>query len=205
VLAPLLALLLLSPSPIPHSPSPIQDVAQTSQGELRLTPLAGDAIYLAWAGRSIYIDPHSADRFRHSPKADLILFGSPAAIAVLRKATTVTVGPVLQPRTATLPGEGKPVQVQLFGIGPTGILLQLGNARVLFTGPSGCTPAALQQGHVAIAFVAVTSTPQATAACIERMRPKIVYPYLAQGDGAQRVADLLKKSGIQVRLRDWHQ
>ena len=114
------------------------DVLQTKLGELHIMPLPRQAgLYLAWAGRQIYVNPAFSANFEGWPKADLILINGavsiPAerqAIAALKKDKTQVIAPAAignsvqgaqsvppgQSKTLTLPNAGKPLQVNVAGV-----------------------------------------------------------------------------------------
>lgn len=199
------------------------DVAQTSQGELRITPLDGPNFLLSWAGRQIYVDPFQAADFQGAwPKADLILLtgaGHLKAARHLRKRTTRIVAPGTvergHTRALTLEGLGKPVKVTVEAVPTTapaseqGYVLKLGDTRLYISGPTPCQAGQLIPQKIQIAFVALTTTPpitpQAAAICVSYIAPERVYPYLLGSGSAQPFTAALKSdSHIEVQVRDWH-
>jgi hypothetical protein len=199
------------------------DVAPTSIGELRITPLDGPGFLLAWAGREIYVDPVEAADFQGTwPKADLILLtgaGSLSAGAGLHKPKTKVVAPGTIPRGGTrvftLGNLGKPVHIALEAVPTTapareqGYVLRLGNTLIYISGPTPCEAGQLLQLKINIAFVALTTTPPITApaaaVCASYLAPQEVYPYLTEGNAAQVfTAALHPAHNIDVRVRDWH-
>jgi L-ascorbate metabolism protein UlaG (beta-lactamase superfamily) len=76
------------------------DVIQTSQGELRLTPLYHGSVMLEWGGKVIHIDPWSQGDYTGVRQADLIVVThthrdhlDPMMIDKLKKPGTIIVGP----------------------------------------------------------------------------------------------------------------
>ena len=199
------------------------DVAQTSIGELRITPLDGPGFLLAWAGREIYVDPFKAEDFQGAwPKADLILLtgaANPSASAKLHKPATKVVAPGTIPRGSTrvlrLANLGKPVHIPVEAVPTTapateqGYVLRLGNTRIYISGPTPCEAGQLVEVKIGIAFVALSTsppiTPEAAAVCISYLAPQEVYPYLAEGNAVQAFTAALQPAhNIDVRVRDWH-
>lgn len=197
------------------------DVAQTSLGELRITPLDGPSFLLAWAGRHIYVDPLKAADFQGAwPKADLIvLTGAGQLNRHLRKRTTQIVAPGTvergHTRAFTLNGSGKPVKITVEAVPTTsppseqGYVLKLGNTGIYISGPTPCEAGQLISRKLQIAFVALTTvppiTPQAAAICVDDIAPEWAYPYLQEDDSAQQFTAALKSgSHIKVQSRDWH-
>src|SRR5260370_18389712 len=76
------------------------DVMQTSQGELRITPLYHGSVMLEWAGKVIHVDPWSQGDYSGIPQADIFVITHthlvllhPAMIDKLRTPGTVIVVP----------------------------------------------------------------------------------------------------------------
>lgn len=76
------------------------DVIQTSQGDLRITPISHASLMLEFAGKVIHVDPVSQGNYDGLPQADLILVTDihgdhqdRAKIDQLKKAGTVVVAP----------------------------------------------------------------------------------------------------------------
>ncbi len=76
------------------------DVMQTSQGELRITPLYHGSVMLEWAGKVIHVDPWSQGDYTGIPQADMFVIThthrdhlDPAMIDKLKKPGTIIVGP----------------------------------------------------------------------------------------------------------------
>src|SRR5882672_4171987 len=75
------------------------DVMQTSQGELRVTPLYHGSVMLEWAGKVIHVDPWSQGDYTGIPQADMFVIThthrdhlDPAMIDKLKKPGTIIVG-----------------------------------------------------------------------------------------------------------------
>lgn len=90
------------------------------------------------------------------------------------------------------------------GIG-NGYILNFGTTRVYFSGDTECTPEMKALKNISIAFVAMnpprTMPVAEAAACVKEFHPQIVYPYHYRGQNTQEFADMLKGTGIEVRLR----
>src|ERR1700694_543411 len=76
------------------------DVVQTSQGELRLTPLYHGSVMLEWGGRVIHVDPWSQGDYTGIPQADMFVVThthrdhlDPVMIDKLKKPGTIIVRP----------------------------------------------------------------------------------------------------------------
>src|SRR6202158_4097654 len=76
------------------------DVIQTSQGELRVTPLYHGSVMLEFGGKVIHVDPWSQGDYTGIPQADMFVVTHPhrdhldrMMIDKLRKTGTIIVGP----------------------------------------------------------------------------------------------------------------
>ena len=113
----------------------------------------------------------------------------------------------------------------------SGYLITLGGRRILFAGVTECVPELLALKDIDIAFMPMNipprrMTPAATADCVKKLKPKVVYlQHYDNGAAAARtntratgewltsptVADSLQAfrnalsgSGVEVRLPDWY-
>jgi L-ascorbate metabolism protein UlaG (beta-lactamase superfamily) len=62
--------------------------------------------------------------------------------------------------------------------------------------------------NIDVAFVCMnlpyTMSVEEAADAIRAFHPRIVYPYHYRGQDIKRLPELLKGTGIEVRLRDWY-
>jgi L-ascorbate metabolism protein UlaG (beta-lactamase superfamily) len=114
----------------------------------------------------------------------------------------------------------------------SGYLVTLGGRRILFAGVTECVPELLALKDVDVAFMPMNippkrMTPAATADCVKKLRPKVVYvqhydngavaaltgaPPPAPGwlttasvaDSLQAFRSAMSGSGVEVRLPDWY-
>jgi L-ascorbate metabolism protein UlaG (beta-lactamase superfamily) len=82
------------------APNRQADVAQTSRGPLKITPLFHGSVMLEFGGKIIHIDPWSQADYSGIPQADLILIThthadhmDPTMLKMLRKESTTVVAP----------------------------------------------------------------------------------------------------------------
>jgi len=88
-----------------------------------------------------------------------------------------------------------------------GYVIAAGGLRVYVAGDTGCTPEMKALRAVDVAFVPMnrpTMTPEDAAACVQAMKPRVVYPYHYSGSDPAAFAKALAGSGVEVRLRDWY-
>jgi L-ascorbate metabolism protein UlaG (beta-lactamase superfamily) len=157
----------------------------------------------------------------------------PATIAKVRKATTKIVAPAAAAAklegavvmangdTQTIDGIAiaavpmynltrGPAAGQLFhdkGRG-NGYVVTLGGKRIYIAGDTEGIPEMRALRNIDVAFVPMnlpyTMTPAEAADAVKAFAPKIVYPYHSRGQDTAAFAELLKGTGIDVRLRDWY-
>lgn len=210
------------------------DVMQTNQGELQIKPLTKASILLSWAGLEIYVDPLDAKNFAGWPKADVIVLTGPDAahydgnaLQALSKPSTEVIAPaqlskmivdshVVAPgstQTIQISHEGKPIPMTVSAQAHSSdrgvsYVLSLGEKNVFISGDTACTPEIQALKNIAVAFIAVDEdramAPEVAAACVAHFQPKVVYPYEAEGNGADVFADSMKPDhDVEVRVRPW--
>jgi len=87
-----------------------------------------------------------------------------------------------------------------------GYLLTIGGKRIYVAGDTENTPEMKALKDVYIAFLPMnqpyTMTPEQVADAARAFRPQILYPYHTGETDTRRLVELLKGSGIDVRIRD---
>ena len=87
-----------------------------------------------------------------------------------------------------------------------GFVLDFGGLRVYVSGDTEEIPEMDSLGRIDVAFLAVnqpyTMTVEQCVRAARRIRPKTLYPYHFGDTDVKKIADALKGSGIDVRLRD---
>jgi L-ascorbate metabolism protein UlaG (beta-lactamase superfamily) len=215
------------------------DEGMTEAGPVRLTVINHASFMIEQGGQVIHVDPVGANRYEGLPQADLILIThthgdhlDPAALAKLRKQSTVVIGPEAAARTVaglTVMHNGESRQV-----GPTGIeavpaynlpragggqiyhpkgegngyVLTFAGQRCYIAGDTSAIPEMAALKNITVAFLPMnlpfTMTPEEVAAAARSFSPKILYPYHDRGSDTAALVKLLEGSGIEVRIRDWY-
>jgi len=215
------------------------DEGMTEAGPVRLTIINHASFMIEQGGQVIHVDPVGAGRYEGLPQADLILIThthgdhlDPAALAKLRKADTLVIGPEAATKTVTgltVMHNGESRQV-----GPTGVeavpaynlpkagggqiyhpkgegngyVLTFGGQRCYIAGDTSAIPEMAALKDITVAFLPMnmpyTMTPEEVAAAARSFSPKILYPYHDRGSDTAALAKLLESSGIEVRIRDWY-
>jgi L-ascorbate metabolism protein UlaG (beta-lactamase superfamily) len=89
-----------------------------------------------------------------------------------------------------------------------GYVLTYGSTRFYISGDTEDTPAMRSLKNIDVAFVCMnlpyTMPVTEAAAAVEAFHPKIVYPYHYRGQDPKTFAELLKGTGIEVRVREWY-
>lgn len=89
-----------------------------------------------------------------------------------------------------------------------GYILTYGGTRFYVSGDTENTPAMRSLKNIDVAFVCMnlpyTMPVTEAATAVKAFHPKIVYPYHYRGQDPKKFAELLKGTGIEVRLRDWY-
>lgn len=87
-----------------------------------------------------------------------------------------------------------------------GYILTLGKTRVYISGDTEDIPEMARLGNIDIAFLSMnqpyTMTPQQAARAAQVIKPKVLYPYHYGETDPSLLVNLLKGSGIDVRVRD---
>ncbi|MBO7501272.1 MAG: MBL fold metallo-hydrolase [Fibrobacterales bacterium] len=87
-----------------------------------------------------------------------------------------------------------------------GFVLEFGGLRVYVSGDTEEIPAMDSLGRIDVAFLAAnqpyTMTVEQCVGAARRIRPKILYPYHFGDTDVGKIAEALKGSGIEVRLRE---
>jgi len=89
-----------------------------------------------------------------------------------------------------------------------GYVLTYGGKRFYISGDTEGIPEMRQLKNIDVAFVCMnlpyTMPVEEAADAVKAFHPKIVYPYHYRGQDTNKFAQLLKGTGIDVRLRDWY-
>jgi L-ascorbate metabolism protein UlaG (beta-lactamase superfamily) len=90
-----------------------------------------------------------------------------------------------------------------------GYVVTLGGKRLYFSGVTECVPEVQALKNIDVAFICFNSprgrmTPTAAAACVQAIKPKIVYPYHYREGKVQEFRDALKSEPTDVRIGDWY-
>jgi L-ascorbate metabolism protein UlaG (beta-lactamase superfamily) len=87
-----------------------------------------------------------------------------------------------------------------------GYVLTLGDKRVYVAGDTENIPEMKNLSAIDVAFLPMnlpyTMTPEMVAAAARSFQPKILYPYHFGETDTRKISDLLKDSGIEVRIRN---
>jgi L-ascorbate metabolism protein UlaG (beta-lactamase superfamily) len=216
------------------------DTLSTSAGAVAITPVKHGTVLLEIAGKSWYVDPWSQADLSNLPKADVILITDvhgdhmdPAAIAVVRKPSTVIVAPKAVAGTVTeaktlsngesMTVEGVKVEaIPMYNLkrGPeegklfhdkgrgNGYVLNIGGKRIYFSGDTEAVAEMRALKNIDLAFVCMnlpyTMPPDEAAAGVKEFQPKVVYPYHYRGSDLSVFESALKGEPIEVRLREWY-
>ena len=184
------------------------DVEETSLGDLRITPVKHGSVMLEFDRQVWHIDPWSNADYSSLPKADVILITDihgdhmdPTAIAMLKKPSTVVVGPAAVAKTVTEAkvlknGETTTVRgieveaVPMYNLkrGPApgklyhdkgrgnGYVLNIGGKRVYLSGDTAGVPEMRALENIDIALVCMnlpyTMPPEEAADAVKAFRPK---------------------------------
>lgn len=212
----------------------------TAGGDVNITPIRHASLMIEAGGQVIAVDPWSQGNYDGIPQADLILITDihgdhldAAAIAKLRKASTVIIGPAAVaeklPGTQVLkngesktwgkwtieaipmynlkrgPAEGKVYHDKGRG---NGYLLSFGGKRFYIAGDTEGIPEMRALKNIDVAFIPMnlpyTMTAAEAADAVRAFHPKVVYPYHYRDTDTKVFAKALEGTGIDVRLRDWY-
>ncbi|MCC7174559.1 MAG: MBL fold metallo-hydrolase [Bryobacterales bacterium] len=215
------------------------DEGQTAAGLVRLTIINHASFMVENADQVIHVDPVGENRYEGLPQADVILIThthgdhlDPAAIARLRKNSTLILGP--EAAAKSVPGLTVMRNGDTRTAGPTafeavpaynlpragggqifhpkgegnGYIMTFGGLRCYVAGDTQATPEMLALKDITVAFLPMnqpfTMTPEEVAAAARAFKPKILYPYHYLGSDTAALVKLLEGSGIDVRIRDWY-
>lgn len=164
----------------------------------------------------IHGDHMDPDAIQGLSKSDTIII-APAAVA-----KTITAAKVLKNRQKTS-WDGWTIEaIPMYNMkrGPkpgelfhpkgrgNGYVLTYGGKRFYISGDTENIPEMRALKNIDVAFVCMnlpyTMTVEEAAEAVKAFHPKIVYPYHYRGQDTKKFAELLKGSGIDVRLRDWY-
>ena len=89
-----------------------------------------------------------------------------------------------------------------------GYVLTIHGKRLYISGDTECTPEMKALPSIDVAFVCMnlpyTMPPSEAAACVNALRPKVVYPYHYRGSDPRELAKAVSGADIEVRIRDWY-
>ena len=216
------------------------DEFKTSAGVLKITPIHHASLMISAGGQVVQIDPTPANLYDGMPAADLILITDihgdhmdPAAIAKVKKPSTVILAPAAVAKTVTdaiVLQNGKSTTVGRWGVeavpmynlkrGPAagqlyhekgrgnGYVITYGGLRIYIAGDTENIPEMRALKNIDVAFVPMnlpfTMTPEEAAEAVKAFHPKVVYPYHYRGSDLKVFQKALEGTGIEVRLRDWY-
>lgn len=157
------------------------------------------------------------------PEAIAELSGSNTeVIAPAAVAKTVTRAKVINNGETTTWGSWKIEAVPMYNLkrGPSagklyhtkgrgnGYVLTYGGTRFYISGDTEDTPEMRSLKNIDVAFICMnlpyTMPVDEAAAAVKAFHPRIVYPYHYRGQDPKQFAELLKGTGIDVRLREWY-
>ena len=89
-----------------------------------------------------------------------------------------------------------------------GYIVTVGGKRLYFAGDTECIPEMKALKNIDVAFVPMnlpyTMPVEEAADAVKAFKPKVVYPYHYMGQDTAKFAELMKGSGVDVRLRNWY-
>jgi L-ascorbate metabolism protein UlaG (beta-lactamase superfamily) len=214
------------------------DEGMTDAGPVRLTIVNHASFMIELGGQVIHVDPVGANRYQDLPQADVILIThthpdhlDPAALAKLRKETTIVIGPEAAAKSVhglTILRNGESRQVgptaieavpaynlpkeggQIFhpkGEG-NGYVTTFAGRRCYIAGDTQAVPEMAALKNIEVAFLPMnqpfTMTPEEVAKAARSFSPMVLYPYHSRGSDTAALVKLLEGSNIQVRLKDWY-
>jgi L-ascorbate metabolism protein UlaG (beta-lactamase superfamily) len=87
-----------------------------------------------------------------------------------------------------------------------GYIISFGDERVYVAGDTENIPEMAEMGNIKIAFLPMnlpyTMSPEMAASAARMVKPEILYPYHFGNSDTSKLTDLLKDSGIEVRIRN---
>ncbi len=220
---------------------PKNDVFPTAKGDLVVTPIHHATLLFTYAGKAVYLDPTKDGHYEGLPKADYVFVTDihgdhmdPDGLALVKKATTVVVGPPAvgekMPLGVTLKngdtkdfGDFSALAVPMYNLtrGPTpgklfhdkgrgdGYVFTFADKRVYVSGDTECTEEMRTLQKIDVAFVCMnlpyTMPPAEAAACVNAFKPKVVFPYHYRDSNlAEFTAPVERAHSSDVRLRTWY-
>lgn len=158
-----------------------------------------------------HLDVKLIDKLR---KPGTLIYANKAAAAQIRDAGIVKAGDSRQAGKARIEvveaynmvnqrSPGQPFHPKGNGLG---FVIGIGDKRIYVAGDTENIPEMKELKNIDIAFLPMnlpyTMTPEMVADAVLAFRPKILYPYHYGDTNTGRISDLLKDSGIEVRIRN---
>ena len=216
-----------------------EDIYKTSAGDLKITFIGHASLVLTFADKVIHVDPVTSEgNYQQLPQADLILIThdhydhfDPAALKILKKDSTLIVGPAsLHSRVQGLKVMKNGDRLNLLGLEieavpaynlvhkrpdgqpfhprntGNGYVVTFGDKRVYIAGDTENIPEMKNLQNIDIAFLPMnlpyTMTPEMVAEAARWIKPRILYPYHYGDTDTSRLVTLLKDTPeIEVRIR----
>ena len=216
-----------------------EDIYKTSAGDLKITFIGHASLVLTFGDKVIHVDPITSEgNYKQLPQADLILIThdhydhfDPAALKILKKDSTLIVGPAsLQSRVQGLKVMKNGDRLNLYGLEieavpaynlvhkrpdgqpfhprntGNGYVITFGDKRVYIAGDTENIPEMKNLQNIDIAFLPMnlpyTMTPEMVAEAARWIKPRILYPYHYGDTDTSRLVTLLKDNPeIEVRIR----
>lgn len=215
------------------------DTLDTAKGVVTITPVHHATFLLRTGDKTIWFDPTTEVALGSLPKASYVVLTDihpdhlvPAAIAQLRTADTVVIGPqavadklegvvvVHNGEKRSFPDfdlEAVPMYNVLRGPAPgklyhdkgrgNGYVLTIGGKRIYVSGDTECSPEMRALRDIDVAFVCMnlpyTMPTSEAAECVRAFKPKAVYPYHFRGSDTEEFKKLVGAAS-EVRLRKWY-
>ena len=216
-----------------------EDIIKTSAGDLKITFIGHSSLVLTFGDKVIHVDPVTSEgNYKQLPQADLVLIThdhydhfDPAALKILKKDSTIIVGPAsLQSRVQGLTVMKNGDRLNLLGLEieavpaynlvhkrpdgqpfhprgtGNGYIVTFGDKRVYIAGDTENIPEMKNLQNIDIAFLPMnlpyTMTPEMVAEAARWIKPRILYPYHYGDTDTSRLVALLKDTPeIEVRIR----
>ncbi len=216
-----------------------EDIIKTSAGDLKITFIGHSSLVLTFGDKVIHVDPVTSEgNYKQLPQADLVLIThdhydhfDPAALKLLKKDSTIIVGPTsLQSRVQGLTVMKNGDRLNLLGLEieavpaynlvhkrpdgqpfhprgtGNGYIVTFGDKRVYIAGDTENIPEMKNLQNIDIAFLPMnlpyTMTPEMVAEAARWIKPRILYPYHYGDTDTSRLVALLKDTPeIEVRIR----
>jgi L-ascorbate metabolism protein UlaG (beta-lactamase superfamily) len=221
-------------------PARVTDEFPTAGGAVKITVIHHASLMIEGASQVIHVDPFSEGDYVGLPTAGLILIThdhfdhmDPKALALVRGASTVVIGPEAVARnlagvTVLRNGESRefgawkieavpaynlqrgPAPGKLFhpkGRG-NGYVLTYGGKRFYLSGDTEGVPEMRALTNIDAAYVCMnlpyTMPPEEAAEAVRAFKPRVVIPYHYRGSDLTVFEKALAGSGVEVRLRDFY-